>query len=161
MDIAAVIRDWIVAGVVLYIAVRYGFLRDQERASLNAEIGRLKGMAAPVITAEHKSMKEYAEEVTRDNQQLRQRLKELEGGRVEAKDMELKAERAYLSGKATGLFEYIEAIAILTDEAISAKDSGTVSWPEAQIELVRKIWIKQREMFDVVKNMLERRGDLR
>lgn len=161
MDIAAVIRDWIVAGVVLYIAVRYGFLRDQERASFKAEIERLKGMAAPAIAAEHKSMKEYAEGMTRNNQELLQRLKELEEVRIEPRNVEIKTKSAYLRGRAAGLIEYSQVITTLMDEAISVVESGTGSWPATNIGLLNKLSITGKEMIDVAENAVDRSVELR
>ena len=33
-----VIRDWVVAIAVIYVAVRYALLREQERASMRADL---------------------------------------------------------------------------------------------------------------------------
>jgi hypothetical protein len=136
-------------------------IKDATIQSLSTEVGRLKGMVSPVITAEHKFIREYAEEVTRNKQELLQRLKELEGARVEPRNMEIITKDAYLQGRAEGLIDYSEAIATLMDEAMSVMDSVAGSWTAADFELIKKPVRRQKEMFEIAVNKFKRLVELR
>ncbi len=107
MELAALIRDWIVALVVLYIAIRYGLLRDQERKTLNARITQLEGMVAPSITDEWKSMKEFADDMASQKQELHRAMEQLKEEKGKA---ESDARTAMLLGMAGAFSEAAAAI---------------------------------------------------
>jgi hypothetical protein len=84
---AAILAIIVIGGIWLrYVVNQQLALKKSEIEVLQAEKERLEGLKAPAIIAEHKAMKEFAEDMTRQNQRLQEALKQFEDekGRAES-----------------------------------------------------------------------------
>lgn len=104
MEVGAEIRDWVVAGIIIYIAIRYALLRGVERAAFSAQIEQLKGFTAASLVRDLQDAAAGLEIYSRKVRELEAELDKTKG----AAKMTLGA--GYTMGLANGLWEGLGAI---------------------------------------------------
>jgi hypothetical protein len=102
METAIFIRDWVVAGLVLYLGIRYAILQGQERASTQARIAHLKDLSSPTVAQDLREVSQAMETYARKSRELEQKYKQAERDRNTVIG---KAEKVWLHGVSTCAFE--------------------------------------------------------
>ncbi len=102
METAIFIRDWVVAGLVVYIGIRYALLRGQERASMQARISHLEGLSSPTVAQDLHEVSQALEIYAKKSRELDRKYKQAQRD----KDKVIgKSEEVWLHGVMTGVFE--------------------------------------------------------
>lgn len=142
----AVILAMITIGGVWIVHVKNGTIE-----SLRTEIEQLKGQVAPSIIAEHRTMQEYAVQMTKEKQELERALKNA----IDEKTAVSSALFMWNRGRYFGLAESVHEINVTLGEVISKAKAGDFPWDRGKTIMARSILATETKLIERAKATID------
>lgn len=116
MEWITLLRDWVVAAVVLYIAIRYAYLSRQEKSALQARIAHLEGLSSPSVASDLQTVSQAMEQYSKRVREMKSKYEQI---RKEKEQIIGKVEKVWFDGVSRGCFEGEAALLLVYRNLVS------------------------------------------